>query len=282
MRTAAFMNELTASPTRTTSLQRGYTDRQPSSAIHMSSAPIPPKTSRPSASGSAPIELNQARPDTSFETADLNVVKRVLIVVRLFSISPRNSDSRSLPDPTTASATAATAASQGVSSISLPFRELEIGDLLAAETAPDLPLGRHGRRLVSVTTDQVEQRGGELERAGLATLAHQDRHERRLGVGRRLLLVLAVVARAVLPSRSSRTRSSRRGTQAASRARAGSAPCATGDASRSRFGRGRARRRLRRPSPRRRSWPARSPRRPSHPLVDVIADRGKTVRSSTN
>ena len=42
--------------------------------------------------------------------------------------------------------------------------------------------------------DQVEQRRGELERAGLAALAEQGRHERRLGVGGRLLLVLAVVS----------------------------------------------------------------------------------------
>src|SRR5439155_25313675 len=39
-----------------------------------------------------------------------------------------------------------------------------------------------------------EERRGELERARLGLLAEERRHERRLGVGRRLLLVLAVVA----------------------------------------------------------------------------------------
>ena len=73
-------------------------------------------------------------------------------------------------------------------------RELEVGDLLVTEPAPDALLGRDGLRGVAAAPDQVEERRGELERAGLGLLAEERRHERRLGVGRRLLLVLAVVA----------------------------------------------------------------------------------------
>ncbi len=43
--------------------------------------------------------------------------------------------------------------------------------------------------------DEVEERRRELERARLASLPQEGRHERRLGVGGRLLLVLAVIAR---------------------------------------------------------------------------------------
>ena len=46
--------------------------------------------------------------------------------------------------------------------------------------------------------DEVEERGRELERAGLPALAQERRHERGLRVGRRLLLPLTVVAGAVL------------------------------------------------------------------------------------
>ncbi len=49
--------------------------------------------------------------------------------------------------------------------------------------------GRRCRR----PDDEVEQRRRELVRAGLASLPEEHRNERRLGVGRRLLLVLAVV-----------------------------------------------------------------------------------------
>ena len=75
-----------------------------------------------------------------------------------------------------------------------PGRELEVGDALVPEAAPDAALGGDLLRLVVAAPDQVEDRRGELERARLAALPQQRRHERRLGVGRRLLLVLAVVA----------------------------------------------------------------------------------------
>ena len=76
---------------------------------------------------------------------------------------------------------------------------LKVGNVLVAEPAPDLALGRDGDRLVAAAADQVEERRRELVRAGRLLLAQQRRHERRLGVGRRLLLVLAVVARLSLP-----------------------------------------------------------------------------------
>ena len=79
-------------------------------------------------------------------------------------------------------------------------RELEIGDVLVPEAAPDAALGRDLARVVVAAPDQVEDRRGELERARLAALPQQRRDERRLGVRRRLLLVLAVVACADLAS----------------------------------------------------------------------------------
>ena len=76
----------------------------------------------------------------------------------------------------------------------LAGRELQVGDGLVAEPAPDRTLrrGRHG--LVDAPPDEVEERRGELVGACLATLPEERRHERRLGIGRRFLLVLAVVA----------------------------------------------------------------------------------------
>ena len=79
--------------------------------------------------------------------------------------------------------------------VGLPGRDLEVGHLLLAQAAPGRALGRHRLRGVDAAADQVEERGRELERPGLAALPQERRHERRLGVGRRLLLVLAVVAR---------------------------------------------------------------------------------------
>ena len=85
--------------------------------------------------------------------------------------------------------------SHGVSSTGVPGGELEVGDALGPQPAPDAPLGRHVLRGVVAAADQVEERRRELERAGLAALPQQRRHERGLGLGRRLLLVLAVVPR---------------------------------------------------------------------------------------
>jgi len=78
-------------------------------------------------------------------------------------------------------------------------RELEVGDLLRLQPAPDLPLGRHLVGAVAPAPDQVEERRRELVRAGRLLLAQQRGHERRLSVGRRLLLVLTVVGRLPLP-----------------------------------------------------------------------------------
>ena len=78
--------------------------------------------------------------------------------------------------------------------IAIACRELEVGDALAAETAPGGALGRHGLRGEDTATDEIEERGGELERAGFATLSEERWDERRLGVRRWLLLVLPVVA----------------------------------------------------------------------------------------
>ena len=83
-------------------------------------------------------------------------------------------------------------------SLDVAERELEVGDLLRLQAAPDLPLGRHLLGLVAAAPDQVEERRRELERAGRASLREQAGHERRLRLGRRLLLVLAVVARPAL------------------------------------------------------------------------------------
>ena len=76
--------------------------------------------------------------------------------------------------------------------------DLEVGDRLAAQPAPDGLLGRRRHGLVHAAPHEVEQRRRELVRAGLAALAQQRRNEGRLRIGGRLLLVLAVVARTPL------------------------------------------------------------------------------------
>ena len=75
----------------------------------------------------------------------------------------------------------------------LPGGQLEVGDRLVSEPSPDGALGRRVLCLVDAPTDEVEERCGELVRARLAALAQKRRDESGLRVGRRLLLVLAVV-----------------------------------------------------------------------------------------
>ena len=74
-------------------------------------------------------------------------------------------------------------------------RELEIGHVLVAHAAPDRAFSGDRGGLVPAATDQVEERCGELVRANGRLLAQKRRHECRLRVRGRLLLVLAVVAR---------------------------------------------------------------------------------------
>ena len=52
-------------------------------------------------------------------------------------------------------------------------RELEVGDLLRLQAAPDLSLGRHLVGAVAAAPDQVEERRRELERARRASLREQ-------------------------------------------------------------------------------------------------------------
>src|SRR5439155_26986032 len=72
-------------------------------------------------------------------------------------------------------------------------RELEISDRLVPQAAPELPLRRDGLRRVAAAPDQIEERRGELERAGADALPKQRWNEGRSQVAGRFLLVLAVV-----------------------------------------------------------------------------------------
>ena len=144
-------------------------------------------------------------------------------------------------------------------------RELEIRDLLGLEAAPDLPLGRHRLGAVAAAADQVEQRRRELERTRRAALGEQRRDERGLGLGRRLLLVLAVVA----TSRARGRRPARPGRSPAApgraRGRAAARSSAAGCRARRRSSCGRARMPPRRRAPRRRSARAPARTRPASP-----------------
>ena len=57
----------------------------------------------------------------------------------------------------------------------LPGGELEVGDRLVAQTAPDGLLRRRRHGLVDAAAHEVEQRGRELVRARLASLSQQRR-----------------------------------------------------------------------------------------------------------
>ena len=159
---------------------------------------------------------------------------------------------------------------------------LEVGELLRVEAAPGRALGGRGRRVVRLAPDQVEERRRELERARAAALREQARHEGGRGVGRRLLLVLAVVAGA--PLASVEPPDGERGPRppGASRSRAARAAATTGDASRSRSARGRARTPVRRLPPRRPLGPSPLPPATFMPAVERNAERGTSARSSTN
>ena len=90
--------------------------------------------------------------------------------------------------------------SHGVQVLCSAGRELEVGHALRPETTPDRPIGRRRLGFVDAPSNEVEERRRELVRPRLAALAKQRRHERRFGVGRRLLLVLPVVPRSSLPA----------------------------------------------------------------------------------
>ena len=135
---------------------------------------------------------------TSVPTAPLNDSKRSDIDSRSSSIRSRKRESRSDPPSSTASTTPATSSSQRVSSCGSPAESSRSDDVLRAQPGPDLSLRRRRLRLVDAAADEVEQRRRELVRSCLAALAEQRGDERGLGVGRRLLLVLAVVAGATL------------------------------------------------------------------------------------
>ena len=144
---------------------------------------------------------NHLRPEISVPTADLNELKRSEFPVRSSSIRSRKSESRSGPSATIESTTWATGASKAsTGGLDVSERQLEVRDLLRLQPAPDLPFRRHRLGAIAATPDQVEQRRRELERPRRAALGEETRHERRLGLGRRLLLVLPVVARPVLPA----------------------------------------------------------------------------------
>ena len=152
-----------------------------------------------------------------------------------------------------------------------------------AQPAPDRPLRRRRLRLVDAAPDEVEERRRELVRAGLASLAQERRDERGLGVGRRLLLVLAVVAGPALAAdepEDDGDDEERRDRREAEQQRG---RCGRGAPSARRSARGRAR-----SAPRRRAPPRRSASN-AVPALDAHAgssrrtrSAGSSVRSSTN
>ena len=157
-------------------------------------------------------------------------------------------ESRTVPPSRTPSTTSATPLPRR----SAPWvtgRELEIRDRLACANRPRPSARSSPASPCRRRADQVEQRRRELERAGLAALAEQRRHERRLGVGRRLLLVLAVVAvRGSRPKSQNTPPSQER--RAATPSKERRAPRQRDVSSRPRSGRGRARTRPRPHAPR--------------------------------
>ena len=206
--------------------------------------------------------MNHLRLPTSVPTFALNEVKCLLIAVRSSSIRSRKFERRSGPSLITPSTTRATAFSQGVELlVVLPGAELEIRDVLAPQAAPGLALGRDGRRGEDAAADQVEERRGELERARLAALSQQRRHEG--GRRSRSAAPARTRGRSRTSARGRRTRRPRRrrGTPGSCRAGAGRGRSATDAPSRGRCAPGPSRTRRRRPSPRRRSSPGRCPRR---------------------
>ena len=60
-------------------------------------------------------------------------------------------------------------------------RELEVGDALRSQPAPDASLADNGLGGVVATPDQVEQGRGELVGAGLAALPQQGGNQSRRG-----------------------------------------------------------------------------------------------------
>jgi hypothetical protein len=85
--------------------------------------------------------------------------------------------------------------------LAVPTRaQLQVGHVLLSKAAPHAPLRGDRHRLVPPAANEVEERGGELEGPDRRALAQERRYQRRLELGGRLLLVLALVARPALPS----------------------------------------------------------------------------------
>ncbi len=144
-------------------------------------------------------------------------------------------------------------------------RELEVGDLLRLQPAPDLPLGRHLVGAVAAAPDQVEERRRELERAGRAALREQARARARAATpsaapartrGRSSCRVLGPSA-----TRRNRSRRARGGARSRAASRSSRRDCRA----RRRSCAGRARRRLHPRAPRPRSSAGRARRRPACP-----------------
>ena len=139
--------------------------------------------------------MNHFRLPTSVATFALNDVKCLLIDARSSSIRSRKRDRRSGPSSSTPSTTRATAFSHGVSGSARFPAASSRSEMLSLRSPPQVDaLRRDLGRGEDAPADQVEQRRGELERAGFASLSDQRRDERGLRLRRRLLLVLAVVA----------------------------------------------------------------------------------------
>ena len=136
--------------------------------------------------------MNQLRRPTSSPTSSLNVLKRSEFAFRSSSIRSRKrrgaqSGREHVVDDL------GDGSSYSVSSSSAP-RESSRSATCSTACRPGRALGRDALGLVATAADQVEEGRGELVRADARPLRDERRHERRVELGRRLLLVLAVVA----------------------------------------------------------------------------------------
>ena len=131
------------------------------------------KTAAPRRSA-RPVFRNHFRPEISAATADLNEVKRSEFprAVLLDPVAEERETLGGLGDDRVDHL--CDGRFEGLDrGLHVSERQLEIRDLLRLQPAPDLPLGRHRRRAVAATPDQVEERGRELERPGRAALARR-------------------------------------------------------------------------------------------------------------
>ena len=205
---AALISAATASPSRTTSFQRGYTERQPLAAAKTSSASDREEQEqrereRDGAARDEPLPVAGLGADVRLERGEV-LAHRLAVV-----LDP-------LAEPRQPLGAVLDHAVDDVGDRALPGRQRLVGlrrprargrRRSRCRRPPQIDaLGRHRRRGEDAAADQVEERRRELERARLAALPQQRRDERRLGVGRRLLLVLAVVAGLAARGRRTRTR----------------------------------------------------------------------------